>query len=72
MVLPSRLKSHNHSKITPISIMTGSKIIAGSLSDFVAVGNILLPICCHIDSGMPYLRIFVEDIVALHHENKSV
>ena len=32
---------------------------------FVAVINVLLPICCHIGSGMPNLRIFVEDIVAL-------
>ena len=32
---------------------------------FAAVVNVLLPICCHIGSGMPNLRIFVEDIVAL-------
>ena len=24
-----------------------------------------MPICCHIDSGMAYLRIFVENVVAL-------
>ena len=26
---------------------------------------VLQPICCHIGSGMPDLRIFVEDIVTL-------
>ena len=33
--------------------------------NFVAVVYVLLPICCHIGSGMPNPRIFVEDIVAL-------
>ena len=33
--------------------------------NFVAVVNVLLPICCHIGLGMPNLRIFVEYIVAL-------
>ena len=34
--------------------------------NFVAVLNVLQPICCHIGSGMPNIRmIFVEDIVAL-------
>ena len=32
---------------------------------FVVLVNVLMPICCLIGSGMPYLRIFVEDIVAL-------
>ena len=32
---------------------------------FVVVVNVLLQICCHIVSGMPYVRFFVEDIVAL-------
>ena len=27
--------------------------------------NVLLPICCHIDSGMPYLRELIEDVFAL-------
>ena len=35
------------------------------LPKFVVVVNVLLPICSHIDSGMPYLRVSVEDIVAL-------
>ena len=33
--------------------------------NFVVVDNVLLPICCHIGSGMPYLLIFGEEIVAL-------
>ena len=69
------MKSHKHSKMIKThfhrlySIMTGSKIIADSFRsmtpNLVAVVNVLLPICCHIGSGMPNLRIFVEDIVAL-------
>ena len=27
--------------------------------------NVLLPICCHDGSGMPYLCSFVEDVFAL-------
>ena len=33
--------------------------------NFVCVVNNLLPICCHIDSGMPNLRASVEYIVTL-------
>ena len=33
--------------------------------DFVVDVNVLLPICCHIGSGMPYPLIFAEDIIAL-------
>ena len=33
--------------------------------NFVVVVNVLLTFCCHIGSGMPNLRIFVEDSVAL-------
>ena len=33
--------------------------------DFVVVVDVLLQICCHIGSGMPYLRIFYEDSVEL-------
>ena len=33
--------------------------------NFVAVVKVLLPICWHIGSGMPHLRIFVEGIVAV-------
>ena len=46
--------------------MTGSKIIAGSMTpNCIAVVNVLMPICCHIHSGMPNLYIFVEDIFAI-------
>ena len=27
--------------------------------------SVLLPICCHIGWGMPYLCIFVEEVVTL-------
>ena len=33
--------------------------------NFAAVVSVLLPICCHIGSGMPYLTIFVEESVPL-------
>ena len=31
--------------------------------NFVVVIIVLLPICCHIGLGMPYLCIFVEEVV---------
>ena len=46
------------------SIITGSKIIAG-FHNFVVIVNVLPPVCCHIGSGMPNLRIVVEYIAAL-------
>ena len=33
--------------------------------NFVVVVSILLPICCHIGWGMPYLCIFVDEVVTL-------
>ena len=49
--------------------MIGLKIIADShksmTPNFVVAVNVLLPICCHIGSGMPYLLIFGEEIVAI-------
>ena len=47
------------------SYMTGPKIIESMTPYFVVVVSVLLPICCHIGSGMVYLSIFVEDVVAL-------
>ena len=35
------------------------------IPNFAVVVSILLPICYHIGSGMPYLCIFVEFIVTL-------
>ena len=73
MVQPSILKCHKRSNmIEPhnnrlYSIMSDSKIIAGPhlkvwhLVFFVIV-SVLLPICCHIGSSMPYLCIFVEKV----------
>ena len=34
-------------------------------SNFVVVVSVLLPICCHIGCGMPYLCFFVEQVVTL-------
>ena len=34
-------------------------------SNLVVVVSVLLPICCHIGCGMPYLCIFVEQVVTL-------
>ena len=52
------------------TIMAGSKIIAGSQPKvhnliIVVCVSVLLPICCHIGSGMPYMGIFDEDVVTL-------
>ena len=76
MVQPCILKSHKHSKIFEThfyrlySIMTGSKIIAGSQSNekhliFLVFVSVVLPMCCHIGWGMPYVCIFVEEVVML-------
>ena len=76
MVEPSILKSHKRSKMIEIhfyglySIMTGSKIMAGSpfrkmAPNFEAVFSVLLQICSQIYRGMPYSCIFVEEVVPL-------
>ena len=33
--------------------------------NFVVFVSVLLPICCRIDWGMPYMSIFVEEVVTL-------
>ena len=33
--------------------------------NFVVIVNVLLPICLHIESGMPNMLIFGKEIVAL-------
>ena len=52
--------------------MTGPKIIAGSpsnmASNFEAVVSVLLQTCGQICRGMPYLCIFVEEVVLLSGE----
>ena len=76
MVHPSLPKSHKHSKMIEThfyrlcSITTGSKIVAGSYSKVwhlicAVVASVLLPTYCLIDRGMPYLCIFVEEVVML-------
>ena len=73
---PSILKSHKHSKMIQILsyhlyfIMTGSKRICGlsvksMTPNFVVFVSVLLPICCHIGWGMPYLFIFVDGVITL-------
>ena len=50
------------------SIVIGPIIIADSVecmtANVVVVVSVLLPICCNIGSGMPYVLIFGEEIVA--------
>ena len=75
MVQPSILKSHRRLKMIEThfyrlcSIMTGSKIIAGSPSkmapNFEAVVSVLLQMCGQICRGMPYPCFFVEEVVPL-------
>ena len=76
MVQPSILKSHIGSKMIEhyfyllYSIMTGSKIIAGSRSEimapnFEAVVSVLLHICGRLCPGITYPCIFVEEVVPL-------
>ena len=75
MVQPSILKSHKPSEMIEThfyrlySIMNGFKIIADSLKsmahDFVVAVSIILPLCCHIGWGMPYMCIFGEKVVPL-------
>ena len=76
MVQPSILKSHKRSKMIEThfyrlySIMTGSKIIAGSPSKkwhliLKLLYGVLLQICGQICWGMPYPCIFVEEVVPL-------
>ena len=33
--------------------------------NFVVVVNVLLPICCHFGLGMPYMCIFVREVITL-------
>ena len=76
MVQPSIMKSHKRSKMIEThfyrlySIMTGSKIIAGTPSkkmapNFEAVFSVFLQICSQIYRGMPYSCIFVQEFVPL-------
>ena len=76
MVQPFILKSHKRSKMIKThfcrlySIMTGSKMIAGSPSKkwhliLKLLTVFLLQICDQICRGMPYPCIFVEEVVHL-------
>ena len=69
MMQPSILKSHKRSKMNVAHFYRLYSINHCWLSlkciatNFVVVVSVLQPICCHIGSGMPYLCIFVEEVV---------
>ena len=78
MMQPPIPKSHKRPKMIEAhfyslySIMTGSKIIAGSPSKvwhlISQLLSVFLPILCHIGSGMPYLCIFVKKKCSHYYE----
>ena len=77
MVQPSILKSHKHSKMIETHFYLSFVFLNGWLQNhrwlsakdmrqnFVVFISVLLPICCHIGWGMPYLCIFAEEGVTL-------
>ena len=76
MVQPSTLKNHKHSKMVEINFSSflfhngwlqnhywlSAK---GMIPNFVVFVSGLLPICSHIDWAVPYLCIFVKEVVTL-------
>ena len=76
MVQPSILKSHKHSKLIETYFLSFIlhndwlqnhyvlSVKSMTLNCAVVV-SVLLPISCHIGSGMPYQCVFVEEVVAL-------
>ena len=46
--------------------------VKSKISNFVVVVSVLLPICCHIGGGMPYLCIFVEEVVMISGADKVI
>ena len=81
MVQPSMLKSHTHSKMIEIHFLFVFhngwlqnhcwRSSNGMTPHFVFFVSVLLPICCHIGWGMPYLCIFVEEDVTLLGANTN-
>ena len=76
MVQPSILKSHKHSKMIEshfyrLHFHNGQVknycwlLGKGMTPYFVVFVSVLLPTCCHIGWSMPYLLIFVEEVVML-------
>ena len=76
MVQPSMLKSHKHSKMIEthfLSIVFHNDWLQnhcllsakGMTPNFVVFVSVLPPNCCHIGWAMPYLCIFVEEVVTL-------
>ena len=46
-------------------IMTGRLSVKNRTPYFVVVVGVVLPIYCHIGSGMPYLYVFVEEVAVI-------
>ena len=74
MVQPSILKSRKHSKVIETYFLSFAfhngclqnhcRLSAKeNIPNFVVFVSVLLPIYCHIAWGIPYLRIFVEEVV---------
>ena len=73
MVQPSMLKSHKHLNMIEIHfyrfllyngwLQNHCWLSAkGMTPNFVVFVSVLLPICCHIGWGMPYLRMFLKKL----------
>ena len=76
MVQPFVLKSHKHSKMLETHFLSFVfhngwlenhcwLSAEGMTPNFVVFVSVLLPICCHIGWGMPYMCIFVDEVVTL-------
>ena len=74
MVQPYITKSHKHSKMieTHFFFVCNDWLqnhhwlsVKSMTPNFVVAVSVLLPICCHIGLGMPYMSIFVEEVVTL-------
>ena len=76
MVQPSILENHKHSKIFETHFLSFVfhndwlqnhcwLSVKSTTPNVVVVVSVLLPICCHIGWGMPYMCIFGEEVVTL-------
>ena len=74
MVQASIRKSYKHLKVIETNffifhndwLQIHCRLSVKSMTqNFVVVVSVLLPICCHIVWGMPYLCISVEEVVTL-------
>ena len=73
MVQSPLLKSHKRAKIIETHFLSfvfhndglQTQSLKSMTPKCVVVISVLLPFCCHIGSGMPYLCIFVKELVPL-------